>query len=104
MGSWSLLLGHTVTQTPFPPLHLSSQKLRVVFQDISALWSRINRFCLELLSLAKVFAFLEETMHPSQKSSMSSPLANLGISERGICFTPDLKKPAKDKLNLGMLD
>lgn len=47
-------------------------------------------------------------MDPSQKSSMSLPLVNLGICERGIvniiCFTPDLKKPVKDKLNLGMLD
>merc|ERR1711974_450750 len=105
--SWSMSLGYTVTQILFRPLRLSSQKLRVVFQDFLGSWSRITRFCSEWLSVAKVFAFLGEIMEPSQKSSTSLPLVKLGISERGIvnmiCFTPDLKKTFKDKLNLEML-
>ena len=82
--SWSLSLGHAVTQTLFRPLRLSSQKLRVVFQDFLGLSSRITRFCSELLSVAKVFAYSGETMEPSQKSSMSLPLVKLGISESRI--------------------
>ena len=58
--------------------------------------------------MAEAFAFLGETMDPSRKSFMSLQRVKLGISKSGIvnmiCFTLDLKKPFKDKLNLEMLD
>merc|ERR1719422_1411394 len=78
--NWSTSPGSSATQTLFPLLHSSSQKLRAIFRDILVLQWRITRICWGSLSRAKVFDFSGETTNPSQTSSTFSPQGRIGIS------------------------